>query len=34
MQRSEINAIPLAGDVSFRERAVEPERTALLVIDL
>ena len=34
MQRSEINAIPLDGDVSFRERAVEPERTALLVIDL
>jgi ureidoacrylate peracid hydrolase len=34
MQRSEINAIPLAGDISFRERAVEPERTALLVIDL
>jgi nicotinamidase-related amidase len=34
MQRSEINAIPLAGDVSFRQRAVEPDRTALLVIDL
>ena len=34
MQRSEINAIPLEGDVSFRQRAVEPERTALLVIDL
>ena len=34
MQRSEIDAIPLEGDVSFRERAVEPERTALLVIDL
>jgi nicotinamidase-related amidase len=34
MQRSEIDAIPLEGDTSFRERAVEPERTALLVIDL
>lgn len=34
MQRSEIDAIPLEGDVSFRERAVEPARTALLVIDL
>jgi len=34
MQRSEIDAIPLRGDPSFRERAVEPERTALLVIDL
>jgi ureidoacrylate peracid hydrolase len=34
MQRSEIDSIPLAGDVSFRERAVEPDRTALLIIDL
>ena len=34
MQRSEIHAITLAGDVSFRQRAVEPERTALLVVDL
>ncbi len=34
MQRSEIDAIPLAGDVSFRQRAVEPDKTALLVIDL
>jgi ureidoacrylate peracid hydrolase len=34
MQRSEIDAIPLEGDVSFRQRAVEPDRTALLVIDL
>ena len=34
MLRSEVNAIPLEGDVSFRQRAVEPERTALLVIDL
>jgi ureidoacrylate peracid hydrolase len=34
MQRSEINAIPLEGDTSFRQRAVEPERTALLVVDL
>ena len=34
MQRSEIDAIPPEGDVSFRERPVEPDRTALLVIDL
>jgi ureidoacrylate peracid hydrolase len=34
MQRSEIDAIPLEGDISFRQRAVEPNRTALLVIDL
>jgi len=34
MKRSEINALPLRGDVSFRERAVEPGRTALLLIDL
>jgi ureidoacrylate peracid hydrolase len=34
MQRSEIDAIPLEGDLSFRQRAVEPSRTALLVIDL
>ena len=34
MLRSEIDAIPLEGDVSFRQRAVEPERAALLVIDL
>ena len=34
MQRSEIDAIPLDGDVSFRQRAVEPERAVLLVIDL
>ena len=34
MKRSEIDAIPLAGDSSFRERAVEPERSALLVVDL
>jgi nicotinamidase-related amidase len=34
MQRSEIDAIPLEGDVSFRQRAIEPDRTALLVIDL
>ena len=34
MNRNEINALPLAGDVSFRERAVEPGRTALLLIDL
>ena len=34
MRRSEIDAIPLAGDVSFRERAVEVDKTAMLVIDL
>ena len=34
MLRSEIDAIPLAGDVSFRQRRVEPDRTALLVVDL
>jgi len=34
MKRSEINALPLRGDVSFRERAIEPGRTALLLIDL
>ena len=34
MERSEIEAIPLEGDVSFRQRAVEPGRAALLVVDL
>ncbi|MCY4285574.1 MAG: cysteine hydrolase [Thiotrichales bacterium] len=34
MRRSEIDAIPLEGDVSFRQRAVELDRAALLVIDL
>jgi len=34
MDRSEIDAIPLEGDLSFRERPVEPDKTALLVIDL
>lgn len=34
MKRSEINALPLKGDVSFREREVEPDVTALLIIDL
>ena len=34
MLRSEIDAIPLAGDVAFRQRPVEPERSALLVVDL
>lgn len=34
MNRSEINAIPLEGDTSLRERAVEPGRAALLVVDL
>ena len=34
MKRSEIDAIPLPGDIAFRQRAVEPDRTALLVVDL
>ena len=34
MLRSEIDGIPLEGDLGFRQRAVEPEKTALLVIDL
>jgi nicotinamidase-related amidase len=34
MKRHEIDALPLTGDVSFRERAVEAGRTALLIIDL
>lgn len=34
MKLSEIDALPIEGDVSFRERAVEPDRTALLLIDL
>ncbi len=34
MKLSEINALPIEGDVSFRERAVELDRTALLLIDL
>ena len=34
MKQSEIDAIPLPGDVAFRQRAVEPDRTALLVVDL
>ena len=34
MRRSDIDAIPRAGDVAFRQRAIEPDRTALLVVDL
>lgn len=34
MKKSEIDALPLTGDVSFRERAMEPGRTALLLIDI
>ena len=34
MNRSQIDAIPRAGDVAFRQRAVEPDKTALLVVDL
>ena len=34
MRRCEIDAIPLTGDVSFRQRRIEPGRAALLVVDL
>ncbi len=34
MQRDEIDSIPLEGDISFRQRAIEPDRAALLVVDL
>ena len=34
MRRNEIDSIPLEGDISFRERAVEIDKTAMLVIDL
>jgi len=34
MRRSDIDAIPREGDVSFRQRAIEPKRAALLVIDI
>ena len=34
MLRSEIDAIPREGDVAFRQRAVELDKTALLLIDL
>ena len=34
MLRHEIDAIPRDGDVAFRQRAVEPDKTALLVIDV
>jgi len=34
MRRSDIDAIPREGDASFRQRAIEPKRAALLVIDL
>ena len=34
MRRTEIDSIPLEGDVSFRQRAIEPDRAALLVVDL
>ena len=34
MLRSQIEAIPIAGDVTFRERSVEADKTALLLIDL
>ena len=34
MRKGESNAIPLDGDTSFRERAIEPDKTALLLIDL
>lgn len=34
MERRELDAIPLTGDVSLRQRAIVPERTALLLVDL
>lgn len=34
MLRSEIDAIPLDGDITFRQRAVQVDKTALLVVDL
>ena len=34
MRRNEIDTIPREGDISFRQRAIEPDRTALLVVDL
>ena len=34
MERSDIDAIPIEGDIGFRQRAVEPDKTALLLIDL
>jgi len=34
MRRSDIDAIPREGDLSFRQRTIEPQRAALLVIDL
>src|SRR5262245_53263643 len=34
MKRHEIDALPLTGDASFRQREVERGRTALLIIDL
>lgn len=34
MQRHEVNAIPLEGDIAFRERSIEPDSAALLIIDL
>lgn len=34
MRRSDIDAIPLEGDTSFRQRAVEADRFALLIVDL
>jgi ureidoacrylate peracid hydrolase len=34
MRRTEIDAIPRDGDIAFRQRAIEPSRSALLVVDL
>jgi ureidoacrylate peracid hydrolase len=34
MERTEVDAIPLGGDVALRERAAEPRKTALLLVDL
>ena len=34
MLKSEIDAIPLEGDTALRQRPIEPDKTALLVIDV
>ena len=34
MRRNDIDAIPREGDIAFRQRAIEPPRSALLVVDL
>jgi ureidoacrylate peracid hydrolase len=34
MERTDVDAIPLSGDVALRERPAEPRKTALLLVDL